>query len=344
MIKLQPADSMVMDSSKKTNIYPANIFYELLGSSILMSLNYQQTLFSRNRYSLDFLTGINNFEYSEFDFANSHFFFLNRFSNKSRKFFFEFGPGFKLGGSLGEKKLGYDFSWNTSIMKVFNNNIFFKINTTFSLSYLYKLPEDPNSEATFYYGYASFPLGLSIGYRFNNKSLLNSSFYNEELTLPKNLIGINSIMGLSYERLLYSFKNHGLYLSVNPNIYVFKKYDISNKYGHNLFMRNFINYVQQINPVTSTEFGVGHIYYHERFSIFDEFFYESSHQISLNMGLRVTTARRFIMKFNYSPSIWASNYNFTYNINYFYYNLTNGYRRFLIANKFFITFGYIFGK
>lgn len=336
---IQLIDSINVDTSKKSYVLPVNIFYEFLGSSVWMSLNYQQTLFSKNRYSLDFLTGINNWEFSEYDFANSHYFLLNRFSNKSQRFFIEFGPGFKLGGSLGERKLGYDFSWNTSIMKVFKNNMFFKFNTTFSLSYLYKIAQDPNSEATFYYGYASFPIGLSFGYRFNEKSNLKNKINEQKRVLPKNFIGINSILGVSYDRLLLMKKNHALYLSVNPNFYVFKKFDVSEKTGYLLLNRCFINYVQQIDPLISTEFGLGNTYYYEKFSVFNLIFSESTHQVSLNFGVRLMLHKRFVLKLNYSPAIWASNYNFTYNNNFIYNQLDQNYG-YQVANKFFITLGY----
>jgi hypothetical protein len=48
-------DSVQSDSLNKVHVLPVNVFYELLGSSVWMSFNYQQTLFSKNRYSLDFL-------------------------------------------------------------------------------------------------------------------------------------------------------------------------------------------------------------------------------------------------------------------------------------------------
>jgi len=338
-IKIQPVDSIGIDSSKNTNVHPVKIFYELLGSSVWMSLNYQQTIFSKNRYSLDFLTGINNWEFSEFDITNSHYFLLNRFSNKSKSFFIEFGPGFKLGGSLGERKLGYDFSWNTSIMKVFQNNLFIKFNTTFSLSYFYKLYSDPNNEATYSYGYASFPIGLSLGYRFGNSKTSSNKNKNIEAELPKNIIAVNSILGLSYERLIFRKNNNALYLSVNPNFYVFKKYDVSEKTGFILLDRNFINYVQQINLAISTELGVGHTYYKEKFSIYDEMFTINTSQINLNMGIRIIPLNHFIIKINYSPAIWASNYNLTYNYNYIY-NQLNHHHDYQIANKFFITLGF----
>ncbi|GAB4447850.1 MAG: hypothetical protein Fur0028_02820 [Bacteroidales bacterium] len=332
-------DSVQSDSINKVHVLPVNIFYELLGSSVWMSLNYQQTLFSKNRYSLDFLTGINNWEFSEYDFVNSHYFLLNRFSNKSRRFFIEFGPGFKLGGSLGERKLGYDFSWNTSIMKVFRNNMFFKFNTTFSLSYLYIITQDPNSEATFYYGYASFPIGFSLGYRFNERKSQRNEKNEQKMVLPKNLIGINSILGLSFDRLLLRKKNHALYLSVNPNFYVFKKFDVSEKTGYLLLNRSFINYVQQIDPLISTEFGLGNTYYYEKFSVFDKMLSINTSQINLNLGIRIMPSHHSIIKINYSPAIWASNYNLTYNDNFIYYQLNQN-RRHKIADKFFITLGY----
>ena len=78
--RIHPGDTTKVDSIKSINIRPVNIFYELLGSSIWMSLNYQQTIFSKKRYTLDFLTGINNWEFIEFDITNSHYFLLNRFS------------------------------------------------------------------------------------------------------------------------------------------------------------------------------------------------------------------------------------------------------------------------
>jgi hypothetical protein len=334
-------DTVKTDSIKMGEEHPVNIFYELLGSSVWMSLNYQQTIFARKYYSLDFLVGINNGEFSEFDFANSHFFLLNRFLNKSRRFFVEFGPGFKLGGSIGERKLGYDFSWNTSIMKVFKNNLFIKFNTTFSLSYLYKLYQNHNNEATYSYGYASFPIGLSFGYRFleNNKSLSSNGI----LDFSKNIISINSILGLGYERLLYKFSNNALYLSINPNFYVFKKYDVSEKAGYYIFDRNFINYVQQINPIISTEFGVGNTYYQERFSVLDRMFSFSTNQINLNIGIRIVPYNHFIIVFNYSPALFASNYNYTYNCNYVY-NQLNRNHNYKIANKFFISIGYAWGE
>jgi hypothetical protein len=246
-----------------------------------------------------------------------------------------------LGGSLGERKLGYDFSWNTSIMKVFRNNMFFKFNTTFSLSYLYKIAQDPNSEATFYYGYASFPIGISIGYRFNERNSKRNEKNERKMVLPQNFIGINSILGLNYDRLLLRKNNHAIYLSVNPNFYVFKKYDISKKTGYLLLNRSFINYVQQINSLISTEFGLGNTYYYEKFSVFNVMFSKSTNQISLNLGVRLTLHEHFILKFNYSPAIWASNYNFTYNNN-FIYNQLDLNHDYDIANKFFVTFGYSF--
>jgi len=336
--RIHPGDTTKVDSIKSINIRPVNIFYELLGSSIWMSLNYQQTIFSKKRYTLDFLTGINNWEFSEFDIINSHFFLLNRFSNKTKRFFIEFGPGLKLGGSLGDRRLGYDISWSTSIMKVFKNNLFIKFNTTFSTSFLYKIPEDPNSEATFTYGYASFPIGLSFGYRFADDNI-NKILNNIKTVLPRNVIGINSILGLSYERLLYQKNNNAWYLSVNPNFYVFKKYDVSEKTGFLLLDRNFINYVQQVKSLISTEFGLGFTYYKEKFSIFDKIFSINTNQINLNMGIRIMPINHFIIKINYSPAIWASNYNLTYNHNFIYNQLDQNHD-YQVANKFFITLGY----
>lgn len=337
---IQQMDPIKVDTTKKSCVYPVNIFYELLGSSVFMSLNYQQTVFFKNRYTLDFLTGINNWEFSEFDFVNSHYFLLNRFSNKSQRFFIEFGPGLKLGGSLGERKLGYDFSWNTSIMKVFRNNIFFKFNTTFSLSFLYRIYQDPNSEATFYYGYASFPIGLSIGYRFNGNKKQSGKNSNSKLELPKNMIGINSILGINYERRLFKKNNHALYFVIVPNFYVFKKFDISEKTGYLLYNRSFINYVQQIDPLISTELGVGNTYYKEKFSVFDKMYSANTNQINLNMGIRISTLSHFLIKINYSPVIWASNYNLTYKTNFIYNQLDQNHF-YKIADKFFITLGYV---
>jgi hypothetical protein len=152
-------------------------------------------------------------------------------------------------------------------------------------------------------------------------------------------MGINSILGLSYDRLIFKKYNHALYLSVNPNFYVLKKYDISEKTGFTLFDRNFINYVQQINSTFNTEFGIGYTYYEEKFSIFDEMVSINTNLINMNMGIRIMPTNHFIIKINYSPAIWASNYNFTYNYNYLYNQLDKNHD-YQIANKFFITLGY----
>jgi len=104
--------------------------------------------------------------------------------------------------------------------------------------------------------------------------------------------------------------------------------------------RSFINYVQQIDPLISTEFGLGNTYYNEKFSLFNKMFSESTHQVSLNFGVRLMLHERFILKLNYSPAIWASNYNLTYNINFIYNQLDQNHL-YKIADKFFITLGYV---
>lgn len=340
--EIYPGDTTKFDSTNNTNIYPVNIFYEFLGSSIWMSLNYQQTIFSKKNYSLDFLTGINNWEFGAIDFVyvyyliNSHFFLLNRFSNKTKRFFIEFGPGFKLESFSDYRSLKYDISWNTSIMKVFKNNLFVKFNTTFSTNFFHKRPEDPNSEATLTYGYAFFPIGISIGYRFADDKPVVSN--NIKTNMPRNIIGINSIIGLNYERLLYKKNNNGLYFSINPNFYVYKKYNLSEKYGYLLFERNFINYVQQVKPNISTEFGIGFTYYKEKFSIFKNMFSMNTNEINLNMGIRIMPMNHFIIKVNYSPIIWASNENIRYLDQFIYYQLDQ--TSYFFFSVFFITLGY----
>jgi len=171
-----------------------------------------------------------------------------------------------------------------------------------------------------YYGSKDFVFfGLNFGYRFSESVRLRTGKVMPVYIyqLPKNSITINNMAGVGYERLLFHRRNHGFYAAISTDFSRFKRfrsygfYTLSTREGHYLYAMAGLNYVQKYNPYISSEMGIFHANYEQKFDLNGQWYYEKTRIIGLNIGVRWEPLKHLLVKINFVPPIWASNQNYT---------------------------------
>lgn len=309
-------DSLTIKEKKMSCVY-----VDFGGTSPWLSVNYQQTIFSKKKYSLDLATGLSN-RFVETNIFQNHWYLLNSFSYKN--ILFEIGLGLKfsnfyddndniISGIKTESDLMFQLAFRYNISKRF----FIRCS---AYEKIYDL--SPNYTSYFYDYYNRhthgiiqqfpyFPVSISVGFtsELSKKNTYQSLYKNSKNALFFNILNYS----FGYERRLLKKNEHYLFASYQNIIIPYKRYYESNKRGLFYALNFSLNYSFSYTPSFAPIVGISYVHIYNKFSVLNQFLYEKADYLRSNIGIKIALYKNIFATMNYNPIIKLFNDNTTLN-------------------------------